>query len=322
MPFEQFDPRRLKLKPLEQRRHDLDRSILIYPSDQKEPFPDEALPELARRMRIAADKGRAVIVSAGAHVLRRGNAPLIIDLIKKGQITHLALNGAGAIHDFEFALIGQTCESVARYIRTGEFGLWQETGLINDAVKEGVADGLGFGEAVGRYIEVNRLPYRKESVLAAGYRFQVPVTVHVGFGQDIIHQHPNFDAAATGEATYRDFLIFTKSVTALEQGVFLNFGTAVMGPEVYLKALAMARNTEHQSGRRIRDITTAVFDLAPPPEEPTRELPKNTPRYYFRPFKTVLVRTVADGGRSYHICGDHRHTFPALYDLLISGEDQ
>jgi len=318
MPFSQFDPTRLKLKPLQQRTHDLDRSCLIYPDTPREPFEHPALPALARRITEAAAAGRSVIFSCGAHVLRKGNGPLLIDLMERGFLTHLALNGAGAIHDFELALIGATCESVARYVRSGQFGLWNETGRINHAAAAGHRDGIGLGEAIGRLIEEESFPYRETSVLAAGVRLGVPVTVHVAIGQDIIHQHPNFDAAATGATSYTDFLIFTESVARLEGGLFLNLGTAVMGPEVYLKALAMARNAAHQHGQSIRHFTTAVFDLVPLGDRLDTEAEKTDPRYYFRPYKTVLVRTVADGGTSYYVQGDHRRTVPALYDQIIA----
>jgi len=318
MPYDQFDRRRLSLRPLEERAHDLDRSCLIYPDGPREPFEHEALPPLAERIARAARAGRSVIFFCGAHVLRKGNGPLLVDLMERGLLTHLALNGAGAIHDFELALIGHTCESVGRYVSAGQFGLWNETGRINHAATAAHRDGLGLGEAIGRMIETERFPYRQTSVLAAGFRAGVPVTVHVAIGQDIVHEHPNFEPAATGAATYADFLVFTESVTRLEGGVFLNVGTAVMGPEVYLKALAMARNVAHQSGQSICDFTTAVFDVADLGGDLQREAPKTDPRYYFRPYKTVLVRTVADGGTSYYVRGDHRQTIPALYDRIIA----
>ncbi|GAJ09073.1 unnamed protein product, partial [marine sediment metagenome] len=160
--------------------------------------------------------------------------------------------------------------------------------------------------------------YRESSVLAAGVRLGVPVTVHVGIGQDIIHEHPNFDGAATGAASYTDFLIFTKSISKLENGVYLNIGSAVMGPEVYLKALAMARNVAHQEGEKISQFLTAVFDLPDLSADQSREPPKTDPRYYFRPYKTVLVRTVAGGGESFYIQGEHRLTVPALYDAIMA----
>lgn len=317
MPFEKFDPLELKLKPLAEREHDLDRSIFIFPDGARTPFAHEALPRIADALAAARRTGSAAIFACGAHVLRKGNAPLLIDLMKRGLLTHVALNGAGAIHDFELALVGGTCESVARYVRTGEFGLWSETGRINDAAAAAVRDGIGLGEAVGRMIEQEQFPHRETSLLAAGYRLKVPVTVHVAIGQDIIHEHPNFDAAATGAASYTDFLIFTRSIANLEGGVFCNIGTAVMGPEVYLKALTMARNVAAQAGREIRRFTTAVLDIVDLGDDIHAEAPKTNPRYYFRPYKTVLVRTVADGGASFYVRGDHAATVPALYDLVI-----
>ncbi len=318
MPFEQFDRRQLRLRPLAERAHDVDRSVLVYADSPHEPFEHPALPVLAERIVAAAGASRAVVFCCGAHVLRKGCGPLLIELMRRGLITHLALNGAGAIHDFELALIGATCESVARYVAEGQFGLWEETGRINEAAAAAARAGIGLGEALGAMIETEAFPYRETSVLAAGHRLQVPVTVHVALGQDIVHEHPNCDGAATGAATYADFLVYTQSITRLEGGVLLNVGSAVMGPEVYLKALAMARNLAHQQGAAIRRFTTAVFDLVPLGEATEREAPRDDPRYYFRPYKTILVRTVADGGESYYVCGDHRASVPALFDAVVA----
>ena len=316
MPFPQFDRSKLILKPLSEREDDADLSIMIRPESRVEPFEDPSLPTIAERIIKARRNGSPVILMMGAHVIKCGLGPLIVDLMSKGLLTHVATNGAAAIHDFEFALIGKSTESVARYVQTGEFGLWQETGRINDAAVAAKRDGIGFGEAVGRMIEEERLPHRDISVFAAGYRLRIPVTVHVSIGQDIIHEHPNFDGAAVGASSYTDFLIFTEGITRLEGGVFLNIGTAVMGPEVYLKALSMARNVARQEGRTIRHFTTAVFDLLDLGGDTAHEAPKDDPRYYFRPYKTILVRTVADGGESFYVKGDHRQTLPALYHLL------
>jgi hypothetical protein len=320
MPFKTFDRSRVKLRPLAERDHMLGREILIFPESPYEHFDNAALPVLAGRIRAARAGGRSVILMMGAHVLRCGAAPLLIDLMRRGLVTHVGLNGAGAIHDYELALVGGTSESVARYVRTGEFGLWRETGGINEAAKTAARDGIGLGEAVGRAIVEGRFPYAETSVLAAGVRLGVPVTVHVGIGQDIIHEHPSFDAAATGAASDTDFLILTESICGLEGGVFLNIGTAVMGPEVYLKALTMARNVARQESREIRRFTTAVFDLVALDEGAIRrEAAKTEPAYYFRPYKTVLVRTVADGGESFYVRGDHAATVPTLYHLIVEG---
>jgi len=318
MPFETFDRSRLKMKPIGERQHDLDRGCFLYPDSPYERSESAALPVLAEKIQQARARGSAVILMLGAHVLRRGAAPLLIDLMRRKLVSHIALNGAGAIHDYELALIGKTCESVARYVRTGEFGLWRETGGINDAVVEGQRDGLGMGEAIGRAIIRGEFPFAETSLLAAGCRLGLPVTIHAAIGQDILHEHPNFDGAAAGETSYTDFLILATSVEDLEGGVLLNIGTAVMGPEVYLKALTMARNVALQQGREINHFTTAVFDLvALHAPDLRREAPKSDPSYYFRPYKTILVRTVADGGESFYVRGDHGSTVPTLYHLIM-----
>ncbi len=319
MPFPQFDRSQLDIRPLRERSHDLDLSSMMnHPDSPRVPFEHPALPVLAERIVEAAGNNRAVIFCCGAHVLKTGNAPLLIDLMERGLLKHLALNGAGAIHDFELALVGGTTESVARYIREGQFGLWRETARLNDAAAAGFRDSIGLGEAIGRMIEEDRFPHREASVLAAGYRLGVPVTIHVSIGQDIVHEHPNCDGAATGAASFTDFLIYTQSVAKLQGGVFLNIGSAVMGPEVYLKALAMVRNVAHQRGEQVRRFTTGVFDLIDLGDDLSHEAPKDDPRYYFRPFKTILLRTVADGGESFYVKGDHKATVPALYDAVIA----
>jgi hypothetical protein len=312
MPYPTFDRSQLRIQPLAQRQHDLTLDILLSLDAPLEPFTHEALPILGRRLQLAKQASSSRILLMGAHVLRAGVARHLIDLMERGIITHVAMNGAGPIHDWEFALVGASTESVARYIRTGEFGLWHETGLMNDAVRAGAREGLGLGEVLGKTILEGNFPHKDISVLAAGYRHRVPVTVHVGIGYDILHEHPNCDGAAFGATSYRDFLTFTHAVSQLENGVFLNFGSAVMGPEVYLKALAMARNVAHQQRREIRHFTTAVFDLLALEGDPRQQAPKSDPQYYYRPWKTILVRTVADGGQSFYVQGDHRVTVPHL----------
>ena len=321
MPFEKFDRSKLNILPLNERIHDVDLGkVYIDPKTHTPDFENKNLPTIAKAVWEARRKYDAtVLMMYGAHVIRTGNAGYMIELMKKGLVTHFATNGAGSIHDFEFAMIGHTCESVAKYISEGQFGLWQETGIINDIIKEGAKDDLGWGEAVGRYIWENNFPYREQSVLAMGYHLGVPCTVHIGIGNDIIHEHPNCDGAAMGICSYNDFLIYAQSVTKLEKGAFLNFGSAVAGPEVYLKALAMARNVAHQNGEKITDFTTAVFDLLEIDEDADHSSapPKSDPRYYFRPWKTILARTVADGGQSFYIRGEHQRTVPALAKLIL-----
>lgn len=308
-----FDRSRLRVRPLDERAHDMDMDHLLALDEQVEEADDElqaALVQIAPRL--VPDRRGARILMMGAHVIKSGVSRQIIDLLHRGAFTHVAMNGAGAIHDFELARIGATTESVARYIRTGEFGLWSETGILNDWATDAAARGLGLGENFGRRILEERYPHRSVSILAHAFDLGIPVTLHVGLGYDITHEHPNCDGAAYGAASYRDFLIFTRSVEDLEGGTMVSLGSAIMAPEVYLKALAMARNVAHQDGRRITDFVTAVFDLVPILGDPHHELPKTDPGYYFRPHKTILVRTVADGGRSLYVRGDHRITVPAL----------
>ncbi len=313
-----FDRGRLTLRPLDERNHDMDVGYLLGLDDPLPDFADPSLPVLAERLLAARERGAARLLMMGAHVIKMGVSRFVIELMRKGVLTHIALNGAGAIHDYELARIGATTESVARYIRSGEFGLWQETGQLNEWAREAADLDLGFGENVGRRIAESDYPHKDVSILAAAYELSIPVTLHVGIGYDIIHEHPNCDGGALGKASYRDFLIYTNTVEQLEGGVMLNFGSAIMGPEVYLKALAMARNVAHPQGRSICHFTTAVFDLVPIQGNYHKELPKTDPGYYFRPHKTILVRTVADGGESFYICGDHRAALPALARAVLN----
>jgi hypothetical protein len=311
-----FDRSALRILPLAERKHDLEIDNWLELDSATPEFAHPDLETLAARIRTARQNQRAVILIMGAHVLRAGVNRHLIDLLEKGWLTHIAFNGAGAIHDYELARVGATTESVARYIREGQFGLWRETGELNHWIREAAQLEYGLGEYVGRRIAESEFPHRQLSVFAAAWKAQVPATVHAGLGYDILHEHPNFDGASLGAASYRDFLIFAESVRRLEGGVLLNFGSAIMGPEVYLKALAMARNVALQRGEEIRNFTTAVFDLVPIQGDYRKELPKTDPGYYFRPQKTILVRTVADGGESYYFCGNHRATLPALWREL------
>jgi len=312
-----FDRSRLRLRPLAERVHDLHLDHWLALEDSPIPYAHPQLDDVAARILAAQRAGSSRILMMGAHVLRAGVNRQIVDLLERGLLDHIAINGAGAIHDYELARIGATTESVARYIRSGEFGLWRETGELNEWTREAAAEQLGLGENIGRRLALSDFPHRDLSVLAAAWRLSVPVTVHPGIGYDIIHEHPNCDGASLGETALRDFLIFARAVERLEGGVLLCFGSAVMAPEVYLKAMAMARNVAHQENREIRHFATAVFDLVPIEGDFHQERVKTDPAYYFRPYKTILVRTVADGGESFYFCGDHRATFPALRRAIL-----
>jgi hypothetical protein len=343
----QFDRSKLTLKPLSERDDDMTLDDTL-PLDGDFAFcPDESLEAAALAILRARSpepgqgraKGRPVIAMFGAHVIKTGCSLFLIDMMERGFLTHLATNGAGAIHDFELALIGATTEGVARYIKAGEFGLWKETGRLNDVAMTAARENIGFGEALGREITQGEYPHKDASVFAAAYRSGLPITVHVAIGQDIVHEHPNCDGASWGAASYTDFLIFAESVRQLEGGVFLNIGSAVCGPEVFLKALAMARNVATRGGAQStelrapsaepRNFTTVVFDLVrlgpeargPEPAARYEEPGKAQPEYYFRPLKTLLVRTVQDAGHSLYIRGDHRSTIPTLHRLLAERKE-
>ena len=315
--YRTFDRSRLEIRPLAERVHDMGVVDCLPLAPPSPAYAHLEFAALVERLVAARKQERPVILMMGAHPIKLGLSRFINDLIARGWLTHVATNGAGLIHDFELAYIGGTTESVAKYIRTGHFGLWHETGRLNDLAKAAAAAGDGFGETLGRTIDAEQAPYAELSVAAAAYRAGIPLTCHVGIGNDIVHEHANCDGAAWGAASYTDFLIFTASVAELEGGVFLNIGTAVMGPEVYLKALSMSRNVARQQGREIRHFTTALFDLVDLPANWRDGTPsKEHPQYYYRPWKTILERTVADGGTSFYFRGDHRQTIPTLWHAL------
>lgn len=318
MPFPKFDRSQLQLLPLSDRTHDFTLDEVLPLDIDVAAFEHEGLSTVADRIVQANRDGRAVILMMGAHVIKVGIQRFVIDLMERGLITHVAGNGACAIHDYEMAMIGATTERVANYIRKGQFGLWTETGELNEIARHASEQGIGLGEAVGNAIEQGNFPHKDISIYAAGVRLGIPVTVHVSLGYDIVHEHPNCDGAAIGESSYTDFLVFTESVAKLEGGVLLNYGSAIMGPEVYLKALSMVRNVAHRRDERIAHFTTAVFDLIPLGDDLDAEAAKSDPRYYYRPFKTILVRTVRDGGESFYICGDHVVTMPNLHRRVLS----
>jgi hypothetical protein len=274
---------------------------------------------LVQRLLAARQRQRPVLLFLGGHPIKLGLSRYLLDLLDRGLVTHLATNGAALVHDFELALACGTSEDVAKWIQAGQFGLWRETGRLNDVIRDAARRGEGLGEAVGRVIAEERFPHRDLSLAAACYRNQVPLTCHVTIGADVIHAHPNCDGAALGQTSYADFLAFARAVQDLDGGAFLNVGSAVTGPEVYLKALSMARNVARQHGQEIRHFTTAVFDLVPLPADwRTRRPGTDDPLYYYRPWKTVLVRTVADGGQSFYVQGDFRQTIPALWHHLVT----
>lgn len=306
------------MEPLAKRKHDIDITTIRKLDAGDVQHIDDALYKVAKQIVIAKDKHKAIIMMIGGHVIRSGTQKYIIDLMQRGYITCIAMNGSCIIHDYELARIGATTESVATYIKDGRFGLWRETGEINDIINEAYRsdNSIGMGKAIGDHIAKSDFPHRDVSILAAAARLGVPATVHVGIGYDIIHEHPNCDGAATGALSYNDFLLFASAIQNLEGGVIMNFGSAVMAPEVYLKALSMARNVARQEGKTIHDFTTLVCDLYDLPPTYATEPPQSTTWYYFRPWKTMLVRTVAEGGESHYVKGRHEQTIPALWKAI------
>jgi hypothetical protein len=264
----------------------------------------------------ARQKGRPVIFSMGAHVIKNGLSRYIIELVKKDVITHIAGNGAVSIHDFELAYLGGTSEDVPTAIEDGSFGMWEETGLwMNEAIKMGARKNIGYGEGLGLYIDKNRarFPFRDDCVVYQAYLHHVPATYHIALGTDIIHQHPTVDFAAIGKASGIDFQKMCHSVSKLEGGVFLNFGSGVIGPEVFLKALSISRNL----GYTVSEITTANFDLINLGDY-RKKIGYDDPLYYYRPRKNIVNRPTSMGGVGWHFCGDHKVTIPALYKKITN----
>jgi hypothetical protein len=240
---------------------------------------------------------RVIIWGLGAHVVKTGLAPIVIDLMERGFVSALATNGAGIIHDFELALSGGTSEDVEEALGPGRFGMAEETGrLLNAAINDGVARGLGIGQAVGLRLREMKPAHESLSIVAAAARLEIPVTVHVAIGTDIIHMHPDASGAALGEGSLRDFRYFASNVGRLVGGVYLNCGSAVVLPEVFLKAVALARNR----GASLDNLTTVNLDFA---------------RLY-RPQTNVVFRPVAGIGKGYSLVGHHEIMIPLLAAAL------
>jgi hypothetical protein len=245
---------------------------------------------------------RGIVWGIGAHVIKTGLSPILVDLMERGFVSALATNGAVLIHDFELALAGSTSEDVDATLGPGTFGMAEETGTeINRAIVEGVAAGKGIGQSVGDHLLARMPAFARVSVLASAARLGIPITVHVALGTDVIHMHPAASGAAIGEGSLRDFRYFVSSVAALEGGVFLNCGSAVVLPEVFLKAVALARN----AGRSLQGLTTVNIDFL---------------RQY-RPLTNVVMRPTMGVGKGYAMTGHHELLIPLLAAALIEGTD-
>ncbi|HPZ07139.1 MAG TPA: hypothetical protein PL110_03425, partial [Candidatus Eremiobacteraeota bacterium] len=251
-----IDFNKIKTYPIKSRKNKVSFKNFIRPDNNLPLLENNELNVLANKIIEAFRNKKQIIVMMGGHIIKVGCTPLIIDLMKKGIITHIAVNGSVAIHDFEIAFIGETSEDVAVNIEDGTFGMAEETGrMINEAVRNSAMEDKGFGEAIGKLVK--DFEFREESLFYWAYKLNIPVTVHTSIGAEIIYQHPSCDGAAMGKVSYHDFKIFTDSISKLEGGVIINAGSAVIMPEVFLKAFTIARNL----GFDIKKFTAANLDM-------------------------------------------------------------
>ena len=301
--------KKLKLRSIKSRKSKVDISMFARPCGKKSSFAAfcSSLPnilvasdlkKLADTVVKARKADRMVIFMLGAHVIKCGLSPMIIELMKRGVVKAIAMNGAGIIHDSEIAMAGKTSEEVDAAIKDGSFGMTEETAeFINNAINDGANSGLGIGKVLGIAIADSKFPYKKFSILYWGDRLGIPVTVHVGIGTDIIHQHPSCNGAAVGEGSLADFRNFIYSVSRLNRGVVINFGSAVMLPEVFLKAVNTSRNLGHS----LKNFVAANFDM----------------HKLYRPQQNVIRRPVSGGGRGYNFIGHHEIMIPLLYQAIV-----
>jgi hypothetical protein len=307
-PYEEFDLSGIRTYPLASRASKANVVDAAKPTRKGETVGEfvARLPDIlagadfkavVNALRDAQASGSGIVWGLGAHVIKTGVSPVLVDLMHRGYVSALALNGAGVIHDFELALSGATSEDVDEALGPGRFGMAEETGaLLNAAINEGVARGMGIGQAVGAHLLALNPPHAEASLLAAAARLKIPVTVHVAIGTDIIHMHPHANGAALGEGSLRDFRFFISNVARLKRGVYLNCGSAVILPEVFLKAVALARN----SGISLEGLTTVNIDFM---------------RMY-RPQTNVVSRPVAGIGKGYSLVGHHEILIPLIAAAL------
>ena len=313
-PYEEFDLSDVRTYPLDSRRSKAKIEDFARPVTPRATFKEwyDSLPAIlgARDVRRVVDamitarrRGAGIIWGIGAHVVKTGVSPVLIELMRRGYVSALAMNGAGIIHDFEVALAGATSEDVDEALGPGRFGMAEETGrLLNQIIVEASRDGLGFGQAVGRHLAQAKAPDHNRSLTAAAHDLGVPVTVHVAIGTDIIHMHPQASGAATGDVSLRDFRYFTSCVARLQRGVYINCGSAVVLPEVFLKAVALARNR----GVDLDGLTTVNIDFM---------------RMY-RPQTNVVTRPVAGtNGVGISLVGHHEILIPLIAAALIEADD-
>ncbi len=311
--FDQIDPEKMRTVSLKERKSTVGVDDFSRTYAKGGTFGDfyEALPnilagrdfrKIVQSLVDAYQEKRMAVLAMGAHPIKLGLSPIIISLIERGVFKAVAMNGACIIHDVEIAMAGQTSEDVAEELDQGTFGIARETAeFINAAIREGVVRGLGLGESLGRKILDANLPHTALSIMAAGSRLGIPVTVHVAIGTDVIHMHPSTDGAAIGEASYRDFKIFASIISKLEGGVYINLGSAVILPEVFLKAISLVRNLGHQVNR----FTTVNMDFL----------------QHYRPTVNVVNRPTRKGGKGYALTGHNEIMFPLLAAAVVEKID-
>ncbi|MGH9238602.1 MAG: hypothetical protein ACRD3G_11245 [Vicinamibacterales bacterium] len=313
-PYEEFDLSDVRTYPLDSRKSKAKIEDFARPVTPRATFKEwfDALPAILGAQDVrrvveamvgARRRGAGVIWGIGAHVVKTGVSPVLIDLMRRGYVSALAMNGAGIIHDFEVALAGATSEDVDEALGPGRFGMAEETGrLLNQIIAEAAKEGLGLGQAVGRYLSRAKAPHGERSLTAVAHELRVPVTVHVALGTDIIHMHPQASGAAIGDVSLRDFRYFTSCVARLQRGVYLNCGSAVVLPEVFLKAVALARNR----GVDLDGLTTVNIDFM---------------RMY-RPQTNVVTRPVAGtNGVGISLVGHHEILIPLIAAAVIEADD-
>ena len=313
-PYEEFDLSEVRTYPLKSRKSKARAADFGRPCDPAATvgaFVD-SLPDILAAADFKAivtaiagakRRGGGIVWGLGAHVIKTGLGPVLIDLMERGFVSAIATNGAAVIHDFEVALVGATSEDVDEALGPGTFGMAEETGrLLNGAINDGVAAGLGIGQAVTKFLGAKEPQYARSSVLTAAARLHIPVTVHVAMGTDITHMHPAASGAALGEGSLRDFRYFVSNVARLERGVYLNCGSAVLLPEVFLKAVALARNR----GIALAELTTVNLDFV----------------QLYRPQTNVVKRPTAGNGRGYSLVGHHEIMIPLLAAAVVAAAGQ
>ena len=292
-----IDFAQVKTYPIAERNNKFHLQDMIIPGTQSA-FTDPRLDEIAAAIVQAREKGKKVIMMIGGAVVKVGCSAIIIDLIQKGFIHHIALNGGASIHDFELALIGETSEDVPNGLTDGSFGMAEETlSIMNAALNEGARENLGYGNAIACKIDELQLPHRDSTILYSAMKSDIPATVHIAIGGDIIHQHPSCDGAVLGQTSFQDFHIITDTISELVGGVLLNVGSAVNLPEVFLKGLTICRNL----GYDVREFVSANFDFLD----------------MYRPRTRIVEWPAVLDCRGYDLRGNHTETMPALYNKIL-----